>query len=126
MGCSCSRARVANKPSNLRSTNQPVRSNAYISDEADGDPNFYIDNSEEEEEPPPLTLKSESECEDDKIAELISDSLSSYDSQSSSSDNFYNNLSITRECGYKFVRKLGKGATSTVIEMTKGNTKYTV
>lgn len=125
MGCSCSRARVANKPSNLRSMNQPVRSNTYISDEAEGDPNFYIDNSEEEE-PQPLTLKSESECEDDKIAELISDSLSSYDSQSSSSDNFYNNLSITRECGYKFVRKLGKGATSIVLEMTKGNTSYAI
>lgn len=87
------------------------------------DHEFIIQDGSEEEEIPSLTLDSDSDEKSSSKGSTISEvSDSSYDEYDSED----HGLLISKACGYKFVRKLGKGAFSTVIEMKKGDKSYAV
>lgn len=100
---------------NKNNNNQPKRK---VDDE------FIIQNGSEEEEIPSLTLDSDSddksESKGSTISEISDSSYSSYD------ENDDHGLVISKVAGYKFVRKLGKGAFSTVIEMKKDSKSYAI
>ncbi|KAK8899339.1 hypothetical protein M9Y10_001653 [Tritrichomonas musculus] len=84
---------------------------------------FVIDDSEEEEIPS-LTLDTEYEKDlsnGSTISEVSESSYSSYDEE-----NDDHGLVISKAYGYKYVKKLGKGAFSTVIEMKKDNVSYAI